>query len=742
MLRTTGIHIVPDVPWGTHICQFYQNKKDLIDILVPYCKAGLESNEFCMWITSAPLYKKEIETSMRKVLPDLDDYFMKGQIEIIAHTKWYLRNGIFDPKKVLNSWLDKLENALSAGYDGMRVTGNVSWLRKKYWEKYIDYEQEINNIISKYKLIAICSVPLNTLSQTEVIDVVFRHGYALFKHRGKWSLIQDTQRKKITEELQKSADRLKLIASRGVDFIFQLNTQGNLIYRSPSIERYGYSLEEIIGTDFSDYVLPANLPKAREAFQRTLSGETVELLEFQMLRKDRTPFYTEVNLTPIFEKGVVIGVQGIARDITERKQTEEKLRESEEKYRSIFDNTGTATVIIEEDTTIALINTEGEKLTGYTKEEIEGKKSWTEIMAREELERLKEYHRMRRINPDLVPRNYETILMDKNGDIRNVLVTAGMIPGTKKSIASLLDITERKRVREALLKAERKYRELYENLRDGIVSVDMNGNIIEFNDAFQAMLGYEKDEINKLTYKDITPRKWHHIEENILKEQVFERGYSFLYEKEYIRKDGTISPVELRTYLIKDENGDPTGVWASVRDITKRRKAEKGLKESEEQYRTLVENVNIGIYRNTGGPHGRFIQANPAMAKIFGYDSVQEFMEISASDHYQDTADRERFVEEITKQGFVKNKELKLKKKDGTAIWISVTAQAHFENGDLKWIDGVVEDITDRKHAEKEIKKKVKELEDFYEMAVGRELRIKELKEKVEELEEKFAKLK
>jgi PAS domain S-box-containing protein len=612
------MHIVPDVPWGTHICQFYQNKKDLTDILVPYCKAGLENNEFFIWITSAPLYRKEIEHSMRKVLPHLDDYFMKGQIEIISHTKWYLRDGIFDPKKVLNSWLDKLENALSAGYDGMRVTGNVSWLRRKYWEKYIDYEQEINNIISKYKMIAICSIPLNTLSQTEVIDVVFRHGYALVKNRGKWSLIQDTQ----------------------------------------------------------------------------------------------------------------------------RKQIEEKLRESEEKYRSIFDNTGTATVIIEEDTTISLINTEGEKLTGYAKEEIEGKMSWTKVIAKEELERLKEYHRMRRINPDLVPRNYETILIDKNGNGRNVIVTAGMIPGMKKSIASLLDITEHKRMREALLKAERKYRELYENLRDGVASMDMNGNIMEFNDAFQAMLGYEKDEIYKLTYKDITPRKWHHIEEKIFKEQVFKRGYSLLYEKKYIRKDGTIFPVEVRTYLIKDENGDPAGMWASVRDITKRRAAEKGLRESEERYRTLVENVNMGIYRSMGDHDGRFIQVNPSMAKIFGYDSVKEFMEINVVDHYKNPSDRKLFVEEITKKGFVKNKELELKKKDGTEIWVSVTAQAHFKNGDMKWIDGVVEDITDRKYAEEEIKKKVKELEDFYEMAVGRELRIRELKEKVEELEEKLAKLK
>jgi hypothetical protein len=87
-LRSSGIDIIGDVPWGTHFCQFYQTKEDLMDILVPYFKAGLENNEFCMWVTSKPLGVEEAKKAMRVAVPDIDIYLEKGQIEIISYPDW------------------------------------------------------------------------------------------------------------------------------------------------------------------------------------------------------------------------------------------------------------------------------------------------------------------------------------------------------------------------------------------------------------------------------------------------------------------------------------------------------------------------------------------------------------------------------------------------------------------------------------------------------------------------------
>jgi hypothetical protein len=118
-LRGSGINVIGRVPWGTHFCQFYQTKQDLIDILVPYFKAGLENNEFCMWITSEPLVVTEAKKAMTKAVPGFKQYLSKGQIEIIPHEEWYLLGGKFDDDRVLKGWVDKLEQALAKGYSGL-----------------------------------------------------------------------------------------------------------------------------------------------------------------------------------------------------------------------------------------------------------------------------------------------------------------------------------------------------------------------------------------------------------------------------------------------------------------------------------------------------------------------------------------------------------------------------------------------------------------------------------------------
>ena len=153
-LRKSGIDAIGDTPWGTHICQFYQTKDDLVDILVPYFKAGLENNEFCMWVTSEPLNQKYAEEAMRKSVPDFGKYLKKGQIEIIPHTEWYLKDNTFDLQRVLDDWLDKLHLALTNGYDGMRVTGNTAWLEKKLWQDFTEYEKEINDTIEALIILA------------------------------------------------------------------------------------------------------------------------------------------------------------------------------------------------------------------------------------------------------------------------------------------------------------------------------------------------------------------------------------------------------------------------------------------------------------------------------------------------------------------------------------------------------------------------------------------------------------
>ncbi|MGD0627251.1 MAG: MEDS domain-containing protein, partial [Thermodesulfobacteriota bacterium] len=116
--RKTGIDIIGNIPWGTHLCFIYETQKDLVDILIPYFKTGLENNEFCMWVTSEPFTEEEVKRAMKKALPDFDQFLKKGQIEIIPYNEWYLKSGRFNSKRVLNGWVEKHNQALVKGYEG------------------------------------------------------------------------------------------------------------------------------------------------------------------------------------------------------------------------------------------------------------------------------------------------------------------------------------------------------------------------------------------------------------------------------------------------------------------------------------------------------------------------------------------------------------------------------------------------------------------------------------------------
>lgn len=141
-------------------------------------------------------------------------------------------------------------------------------------------------------------------------------------------------------------------------------------------------------------------------------------------------------------------VKELEKEAAMRKRAEEALKESEDRYRTIFECTGTATIISDEDMTILMVNSEFENLSGYSKMEIEGKKSWTEFIVKDDLERLKEYHRLRRIDHRSAPRNHEFKFIDRHGNVKHIFATVAMILGTKRGVASFSDITEHKRAEE------------------------------------------------------------------------------------------------------------------------------------------------------------------------------------------------------------------------------------------------------------------------------------------------------
>jgi len=200
-LRKSGIDIIGDVPWGTHFCQFYQTGQDLLDILVPYFKTGLENNEFCMWVTAQPVTETAAEQALRAALPDIDRYVQSGQLEIMSHVDWYLKDGVFESERVLIGWVDKLNAALKKGFDGLRLTGNTFWLEKSDWDDFTAYEASVDSVIGQYRMMALCTYASDKCGAAEVADVVSNHQFALVKRPRGWEAIEGSERKRIQARL-------------------------------------------------------------------------------------------------------------------------------------------------------------------------------------------------------------------------------------------------------------------------------------------------------------------------------------------------------------------------------------------------------------------------------------------------------------------------------------------------------------------------------------------------------------
>ncbi|MBW1902330.1 MAG: PAS domain S-box protein, partial [Deltaproteobacteria bacterium] len=286
----------------------------------------------------------------------------------------------------------------------------------------------------------------------------------------------------------------------------------------------------------------------------------------------------------------------LEKEFYKRKLVEEKLGESEAKYRSVFENTGTATVIIEEDTTISMANKEFEKLSGYFREEVEGKMKWTEFIVKEDLENLQAYHVKRRENGEKVPTEYEFRFVGRQGNIKDIYNKVALIPGTKRSVASLLDITERKQTEKGLQVSERKYRLLADNVSDVIWTMDMDFKHTYISPSIKKMTGYSVKERMAMPIEEIIAPESLEIAIKTLSEELALENMeqkdltrSRTLELEQYCKDGSTFWAEQTTTFMRDQDGKAVGILGISRDITERKRAEKKIKEYSENLEGMVE---------------------------------------------------------------------------------------------------------------------------------------------------------
>lgn len=265
------------------------------------------------------------------------------------------------------------------------------------------------------------------------------------------------------------------------------------------------------------------------------------------------------------------------------------------------------------------------------------------------------------------------------------------------------DVTQRESLARELKKQREELQVIFDSAPTMIFYKDKDNKMVRVNQAFAEAMGMSREEIEGKSCFEL----WPHQAEDYWRDdrEVINNG---------IPKIGIVEPlftrhgerwVQTEKVPYRNEKGEIVGVIGLATDITDRKETLEALRLSEEEYRTLVNNVNIGVYRTTPDSEGRFIKANPAMAKMFGYDSEQELTSHRVIELYHDPRRRIKFLEKIRENGFVKNEEMLFRKKNGSPVWVSVTARLNLgEDGKPLWLDGVIEDITERKQAADEIR--------------------------------------
>ena len=338
-LRHSGIGLIGDIPWGTHVCQFYHTKEDSLSLLIPYIKSGLEGNEACMWVTSGKISVADAVDALSKVVPDLEKRIRSGQLEILDPPQWYTKTGSFEIKSTLEGWAKKSVEAREKGFAGLRVTGDTSWLRPEDWAPFMEYEGQVTEAVDAAQMIALCSYNLDLLDASKVIDVVSTHQFCLIRQEDKWRLVENIERKRAIEIALAYEEKYRRVVENIPLGIYSAlpdaNSTSTLL--SDKIEAItGYTPSEMMENPglFSTMVHPDDVEDlwAKIAEHRRTKGPLK--VEYRIVTKSRAVRWIRDEAQPVLdEAGKIIRIDGFIEDITERKSIEEALKRSEERFK-------------------------------------------------------------------------------------------------------------------------------------------------------------------------------------------------------------------------------------------------------------------------------------------------------------------------------------------------------------------------------------------------------------------------
>ena len=761
-LRYSGIEVIGQVPWGTHFCQFYRTRQDLIDTLVPYFKAGLENNEFCMWITSEPLEVAEAQKAMRQAVGNFNEYLRKGQIEIIPYDEWYLLGGVFNDDRVLAGWVSKLEQALNKGYAGLRLTGNTFWLERNHWQDFTEYEARVNDVIGKYRMMALCTYSLNKCDGAAVIDVVKNHQFALIKQESKWELIENATYKKTKEALNSALEELHQ-RNRETSALLQ-GSQAILMHEDfKSAARAIFDVcKNLVGATGGYVALLSKEGTENEVLFLESGGRScivdpslpmpIRGLRGEVYRTGKATYYNgfaesdwakympaghvsldNVLFAPLVLEGKVLGLLGLANKPGGFTENDAEMAAAFGKLAAIaLLNSRMLESLENSERTLrqseqGLIHAQAVAHTG----------SWHLDVRRNELLWSDETHRLFGV-PEGTPMTYETFLSSvhpedkeyvdrkwaaaqrgETYDIEHRIIVSNKVKWVREradlefdsqgqltgGFGTVQDITERKMAEETIIQAARQWQETFDAIPDLVSIHDRGFKIVRVNKAFAATFGMTPEELADRPCYEL----FHHTKAPIAgcpHEQTLKTGQPVTAE---VFEPELGAYFDVSTAPIIDASGVISGSVHIARDITARKQAENELRVKDFAVASAISGLAIADL------DGRVTYANLACRRMWDYEKEEEILGRYANTFFDDIKEADKTLKAVLEEGAWQG-ELKARRKDGTTFDVQVAANLVTDADDepICMMASFV-DITERK--------KIEQLKDEFIGLVSHELR-------------------
>ncbi len=467
--RTASVQVrgLADIRQGTHLCQFYKTRRDLVDVLVPFFKAGVESHEFCLWITADPLGRIAARRAMREAVPDLDAAIASGQVKLLEHADWYSRNGTLDVKRSAGAFIREINLAMDSGYEGVRLATNLSWLDRKDWGRFADFEDGADRFVSGRPMRVICSYPLEKCGAMDVLDVVRSHHSVIVREDGEWRLVKSSGQQTIRRLLKDTERAYEHLFAHVLDglLVFDIATMKVVLANQAAATITGFgSPEELENVDIDQHVSEGDRARLLSLLAFARREEQSPVVEdARIVARDGREVWVDVVCKKIDYQGRPAALVAL-REVTDRKRAEEELQASQETNRVLIENANEAIVVIQ-DEQLKFANPKTEELFGRAARDLV-LRPVSEVIHPDDREAVMEQH-LRRLRGDGVPRVLEFRIVDDAGRTKWVELNGGLLDWEDRpaDLCFLRDITQRKLADERL---QQSYRKLQDTL-DGVI---------------------------------------------------------------------------------------------------------------------------------------------------------------------------------------------------------------------------------------------------------------------------------